>query len=74
MLAPLQHQKRDDAPMPSYFSFVFTSIDGDRVHVACLQFYEIMPDHCLRSLEVRLKDSFYLLRRRRDISAWTRPH
>ena len=48
-----QHQKRDDAPMPSYFSFVFTSIDGDRVHVACLQFYELLPDRVLKSLQVR---------------------
>jgi hypothetical protein len=49
----LRHQKRDDAPMPSYFSFVFTSIDGDRVHVACLQFWELLPDRVLKALEVR---------------------
>lgn len=49
----LRHQKRDNAPMPSYFSFVFTSIDGDRVHVACLQFWELLPDRVLRALEVR---------------------
>ncbi len=48
----LRHLKRDDAPMPSYFSFVFTSIDGDRVHVACLQFWELLPDRILRALEV----------------------
>lgn len=47
-----QHDKKDNAPMPSYFSFVFTSIDGDRVHVACLQFYEILPVSTLRALEV----------------------
>lgn len=49
----LKHQKRDDTPMPSYFSFVFTSIDGDRVHVACLQFYELLPDRVLRALEAK---------------------
>ena len=49
----LRHQKRDDTPMPSYFSFVFTSIDGDRVHVACLQFYELLPDRVLRALEAK---------------------
>lgn len=49
----LKHQKRNDTPMPSYFSFVFTSIDGDRVHVACLQFYELLPDRVLRALEAK---------------------
>jgi hypothetical protein len=49
----VQHEKADNAPMPSYFSFVFTSIDGDRVHVACLQFYEMLPLKTLRALEVR---------------------
>lgn len=49
----LKHQKCDNTPMPSYFSFVFTSIDGDRVHVACLQFYELLPDRVLRALEAK---------------------
>lgn len=49
----LKHQKRNNTPMPSYFSFVFTSIDGGRVHVACLQFYELLPDRVLRTLEAK---------------------
>jgi len=39
--------------MPSYLSFVFTSINADRVHVACLQFYEKLPDRVIKELEVR---------------------
>jgi len=49
----LKHQKRNNTPMPSYFSFVFTSIEGDRVHVTCLQFYELLPDRVLHSLKAK---------------------
>lgn len=38
--------------MPKYFSFVFTSIDGERVHVGCLEFWERIPDRLFKVLEV----------------------
>ena len=49
----LQHRLTTDAPRPKYFSFVLTSINGERIHVACLCFYEDLPVDLARQLRRR---------------------
>jgi hypothetical protein len=49
----LQHRLTTDAPRPKYFSFVLTSINGERIHVACLCFFEDLPRDLARQLRKR---------------------
>ena len=50
---PLLRRMRSDAPMPSFFPFVFTGLSGERIHVACLTFYEELPEKTVEKLKTR---------------------
>ncbi|CAM9712558.1 unnamed protein product [Phaeothamnion confervicola] len=39
----LEHRETNDTPKPTFFSFVFTNVDGRRTYAACLTFYEPLP-------------------------------
>jgi len=49
----LLRRKRTDAPMPSFFPFVFTGLSGERIHCVCLTFFEELSDGVVRKLEGR---------------------
>jgi len=49
----LLRRKHTDAPMPSFYPFVFTGLTGERIHVVCLTFYEELDEGVVRKLEKR---------------------
>ena len=40
----LKYSFKDNFPIPTYFTFVFTDEKGGHMFVACLQFYERVSD------------------------------
>ena len=50
---PLQRRPHTNAPMPSFFPFVFTGQSGERIHVVCLTFYEELPSAVVNKLKLR---------------------
>ena len=54
----LRYASQFNAPMPSYYCFVFTDVAGRRNHVACLCFYEqIATDEVLTAYQQLFRDS-----------------
>ncbi|CAM9139007.1 unnamed protein product [Discosporangium mesarthrocarpum] len=50
----LERRPGNDTPKPSFFSFVFTNVDGRRTYTACLTFYEPMAPSAVRQLKQKL--------------------
>lgn len=44
----LEQRSGHDTPKSSFFSFVFTNVDGRRTYTACLTFYEPMAPSAAR--------------------------
>ncbi|CAM9114779.1 unnamed protein product [Choristocarpus tenellus] len=52
----LERRSGHDTPKPSFFSFVFTNVDGRRTYTACLTFYEPLAPAAVRRLKRKVMD------------------
>jgi hypothetical protein len=52
----LQSKRSTDAPLPSFFSFVFTNMNSERIYVACLCFYEKVPEKLASALRKKFRE------------------